>query len=593
MRRRIARATRIALGLTLALLGILAPPASAAGGAQLWLARYDGPGHSSDDAHSVALSPDGTKIYVTGTSKGVFPTGQDYATVAYDAATGVQLWAARYDFRAGCCDVDRAAALVVSRDGTRVYVTGQSGNAPVITTVAYDAGTGAQLWVARSTVAGSASAIGVSGDGTRVYVTGTRSSPVDYATLAYDAVTGAQVWSASYNGAASRDDRASGLGVSLDGTRVYVTGTSQESSSPRVIAATTIAYDAANGSQGWIDHFSDAGLGRANDLAVGADGTRLFVTGDSGVPDAPTTLAYVSSTGARLWSARYGGAPGTGVAVAPSPDGTRVFATGPTAGTVSGAVDYTTLGYDSAAGTQSWARVYQSPVNGANHVRDIAVSPDGSLVFVTGSSPGAGSSDDYATLAYGAGDGAQVWAARYNGPLNGADYAFSLAVSPNGSRVFVTGTIDQSSDYGTIAYDSGIALRSTALAVPVDVRPDQCPNRLELASTEDLSVAIAGAAGFDARSVNPASVRLEGVAAASYGLSDVTTPYSPYTGKTSPQQCINPGPDGVRDLLLKFPIPSVAAALAGHRTGDVVVLHLTGSLKDGTPFAGEDVVVVE
>jgi DNA-binding beta-propeller fold protein YncE len=442
-------------------------------------------------------------------------------------------------------------------------------------------------------VAGSAVGVAVSGDGTRVYVTGTRSGPVDYATLAYDAATGAQVWSASYNGAASRDDRASGLGVSPDGSRLYVTGTSQESSSPKVIAATTIAYDAATGSQGWIDHFSVTGSGRATAVALNADGSRLFVTGESGAPSAPTTLAYATPTGTRLWSARYTGAAGTGVAVAPSPDGARVFTTGWTAGAVSGAVDYTTLGYDAATGTQSWASVYPSPVNGENRVRAIGVSPDGSLVFVTGGSAGAAGSYDYATLAYRATDGVQAWLARYDGPLNRDDYAYSLAVSPDGARVFVTGTIDQFSDYGTIAYDSGVVPRPMALAVPVDVLPDQCPNRLKLASTETLSVAIAGTAGFDVRSVNPATVRLEGVAPLRSSLSDVTTPYSPYTGKTSPQQCINPGPDGVRDLALKFSIPSVAAPLAGHRAGDVVVLHLTGSLKDGTPFGGEDVVVLE
>ena len=579
--------------LALASLGVLAPPAAASGGAQLWLARFDGAAHDSDDANSVAVSPDGTKIYVTGTSHGLFPAGQDYATVAYDAATGAQLWEARYDFRAGCCGVDRAAALALSPDGTRVYVTGQSGNAPVIATVAYDAGTGAQLWVARSAVAGMPSGIAVRGDGTRVYVTGTRSlSPVDYATLAYDASTGAQVWQASYGGAANRDDRAAGLGVSPDGTLVYVTGTSQESSSPKVVAATTIAYDAVNGSQRWIDHFSDLGYAGANALAVGADGNRLFVTGTSRLANGPTTLAYAASTGTRLWSNRYGGAAGTAVAVAASPDGARVFSTSWTAGAVSGAVDYTTLGYDAATGAQSWVSRYTGPVNGDNRVRAVGVSPDSSLVFVTGTSPGAGSSNDYATVAYGAADGTQAWAARYNGPVNGSDYAYALALSPNGTRVFVTGTIDRSSDYGTIAYDTGIIPRSSALAVPVDVRPDQCPNRLKLASTEDLSVAIAGAAGFDTRSVDPASVRLEGVAPLRYGLSDVTTPYSPYTGKTSSSQCINPGPDGVPDLALKFSTPSLAAALAGHRAGDVVVLHLSGSLKDGTPIVGEDVVVL-
>lgn len=586
------RGTRIALLLALAALGVLAPPAAATGGAQLWLARFDGPAHNTDYADSVAVSPDGTKIYVTGTSQGVFPAGQDYGTVAYDAATGVQLWVARYDFHASCCGVDRASALALSPDGTRVYVTGQSGNAPVIATVAYDAGTGAQLWVARSAVAGTPAGIAVSGDGARVFVAGTRSGPVDYATLAYDAATGAQLWSVPYNGAANRDDRVGGLGVSRDGTLVYVTGTSQQSSSPKVVAATTIAYDAANGSQRWIDHFSDLGYASANALAVGADGNRLFVTGTSRLANGPTTLAYTASTGTRLWSNRYGGAAGTAVAVAASPDGARVFSTSWTAGAVSGAVDYTTLGYDAATGAQSWVSRYTGPVNGDNRVRAIGVSPDSSLVFVTGSSPGAGTSDDYATVAYGAADGTQAWAARYSGPVNGSDYAYSLALSPDGTHLFVTGTIDRSTDYGTIAYDTGITPRSAALAVPVDVRPDQCPNRLKLASTETLAVDIAGAVGFDTRSVDPASVRLEGVAPLRYGLSDVTTPYSPYTGKTSSSQCINPGPDGVRDLALKFSTPSLAAALAGHRAGDVVVLHLTGSLKDGTPIVGEDVVVL-
>jgi hypothetical protein len=131
------------------------------------------------------------------------------------------------------------------------------------------------------------------------------------------------------------------------------------------------------------------------------------------------------------------------------------------------------------------------------------------------------------------------------------------------------------------------------LAVPLDVRPDQCPNKLKLGSTEALNVAVAGTATFDVRQIDRASLRLEGVAPPTNALSDVTTPYSPYTGRTRPDQCVSAGPDGIRDLGLKFSNQAVVAALgAGHHAGDVVVLHLTGSLKDGTPIAGEDVVVL-
>src|SRR3954467_2858253 len=87
--------------------GMLAPAAGAAGGAQQWLSRYDGPGHSSDVAHSIAASPDGSKVYVPGTSHRLVASAQDYGTVASDAKTGAQLWVARYAFPPDWYAVDR------------------------------------------------------------------------------------------------------------------------------------------------------------------------------------------------------------------------------------------------------------------------------------------------------------------------------------------------------------------------------------------------------------------------------------------------------------------------------------------------------
>jgi hypothetical protein len=85
------------------------------------------------------------------------------------------------------------------------------------------------------------------------------------------------------------------------------------------------------------------------------------------------------------------------------------------------------------------------------------VSPDGSTVLVTGASPGAHSNYDFGTVAYAASTGAQLWVARYNGSANGFDAAEALAISPDGSAVFVTGESYGSMgiyDMATVAYST-------------------------------------------------------------------------------------------------------------------------------------------
>jgi hypothetical protein len=88
----------------------------------------------------------------------------------------------------------------------------------------------------------------------------------------------------------------------------------------------------------------------------------------------------------------------------------------------------------------------------------VAVNPDGGAVFITGTSFEDSSEGnpfhDYATVVYNDATGAQLWASRYDKSPGNNSEASSLAVSPDGTKVFVTGSNDAtgSLDYATVAY---------------------------------------------------------------------------------------------------------------------------------------------
>jgi len=172
---------------------------AAAPGTQLWVSRYNGPGHDFDEAAAVATSPDGQTVYVTGSSTGAGPSStSQYATIAYQASTGTQRWVRRYDNPGGT--VDNVVSVAVSSGGL-VFVTGWSSGAGPggIATVAYSAATGAFQWAAlyQAPRGEDVSSMAVSPDGNTVFITGTRfrgGSESDYLTVAYRAATGAQLW---------------------------------------------------------------------------------------------------------------------------------------------------------------------------------------------------------------------------------------------------------------------------------------------------------------------------------------------------------------------------------------------------------------
>ena len=131
-----------------------------------------------------------------------------------------------------------------------------------------------------------------------------------------------------------------------------------------------------------------------------------------------------------------------------------------------------------------------------------------------------------------------------------------------------------------------------AIEVAVDVKPQSCRNPLNVKAKGVLPTAIVGTSGFDVTQVDVSTVKLEGVSPLRSALEDVATPFEPFVGKEDAFDCTTEGADGFLDLTLKFDVQAVVAALGPVTDGDVLVLHLTGNMLDGTLLVGEDVVVI-
>jgi outer membrane protein assembly factor BamB len=155
-----------------------------ASGQRIWLEKFDGSAQGQDIVAGLKVSPDGSLVYVAGSS--IVGTAFDFAVVAYDSATGQPIWKNRY---AGPGGDDIAAAVAVAPDGSEIVVTGftESGVSAGSATVTFDGTTGNRLWRALHAGEG-AEAVGFSPDSATVFVAGSLyRDGYAYDTLAYGA----------------------------------------------------------------------------------------------------------------------------------------------------------------------------------------------------------------------------------------------------------------------------------------------------------------------------------------------------------------------------------------------------------------------
>ena len=102
---------------------------------------------------------------------------------------------------------------------------------------------------------------------------------------------------------------------------------------------------------------------------------------------------------------------------------------------------------------QAWVKRYSLVSSATNQATAIALAPDGNLI-VAGSSASTNGDLDYLVIKY-APNGQQVWLARYDSPTNGADQLRGLAMDADGNTL-LTGTSK------TVKLDNGGNLLWTA-----------------------------------------------------------------------------------------------------------------------------------
>jgi outer membrane protein assembly factor BamB len=337
---------------------------------------------------------------------------------------GTQLWLDR--FTGGKHRNAYDATVAASPDSSLVYVTGYTAALARriprnLTTIAYNTSTGAEVWMAAyqgvNNHPGSMTpSIVVSPNGNEVFIAA--GSFYQSEILAYNAHTGAMIWESS---TIADRRRPKLLAVSPDSSRLV-----QGMSSHYSFAFTTFAARSGRNvgpSETYVFKYENSLYG----VAVSSDGSEVILTSQN------ATVGYDAATGAKLWRVWDGGS------MAVSPDSATVIIAKPKLDPATGLYYYLTTAYDTVSGAVLWTARYRA-ANGVVHgLPGIAISPDGSSVFLTGAVYASSQCCDTSivTIAYNAVTGAQTWTAGYTGPGDSNAQGIIARVSPDGSKVYI------------------------------------------------------------------------------------------------------------------------------------------------------------
>ena len=234
----------------------------------------------------LAFNTDGTKMYMVG-----YDSDQVFQ---YTLSTTFDLSTASYDSVSFSVTSQETVPSSVNfnTDGTKMYILGFVGDSVHqytlstgfdVSTASYDS---VSFSVSSQDTAPRSLAFNI--DGTKMYMTGSNSDSVHQYTLS----TGFDVSTASYDSVSfsvsSQDGLPTGLAFNPEGTKMYVSGQSNDSVFQYTLSTgfdvSTASYDSVSFSVASQD-------GSPNELSFSADGTKMYVVGAS------SDTVYQYSTG--------------------------------------------------------------------------------------------------------------------------------------------------------------------------------------------------------------------------------------------------------------------------------------------------------
>jgi WD40 repeat protein len=381
----------------------VAPDGSIPGGRQLWLDQFAGGNKRDAFDATLAASPDGSVVYVTGyTARPEKPRLGNLTTVAYNTSTGAEIWMAAYQ-------------------GTRFHPNG-----------------------------GTLS-ITVSPNGNELFIAG--GSFYIGSVFAYNAHTGGLLWETD---SGARHSRPAYLAVSPDSSLLYVGGNDTRD----IIGFHTLAAQSGN-TAAPTAMTTFRYRNPANQVAVTPNGSEVILTSQN------ATVAYDAATGAQLWRVPAGGHE------AISPDSSAVIVAKSKVQTSTGLWYYLITAYDPVSGAKLWAARYSTQYGTSRDEPAVALSPDGSTLFITGATNSSKCcKTQVVTVAYNASDGSELWTAGYTGPADSSPTGQALTVAPDGSDVYVLAStttgdviIGYAAASGTQLWDAVSSERFSSIAV--------------------------------------------------------------------------------------------------------------------------------
>lgn len=400
-----------------------------------------------DVPEEIALDPSGSRLFIV-LNNGIYYGDGSFSTVAYDTTTGERTWAKTFSNY-----TSRVHAVAVSHDGERVFVLGtdcfddhDGCTHKKLVVVAYDTQTGEQLW-ANAIPGRKPGDIRVGHDDRTVYIVGVSRS---MNLAAFDAEAGGLSWAVKTAGRKTAPQRVL---LSDDGSTLFLAGSACVRQTCRTRDYYIAAHDEKSGDQRWVDYYD---IYDGDDRLIDAElaGDQIVLSGTSfpqysGDDKYFFTVAAREETGKTIWE-RFTAERSEVSDLAVSGDGAVAYVTGTTS-TLDHGPEQLTIAYELETGAGLWSRpdsaVKTPPYSIDLRGPAVAAHPSSDQLFLVGGAPD-GDSAVAETRAIDGTTGASTWSQRHNGigEVGSSDILIDMAVAGDGSRVFAVGESSDGQD---------------------------------------------------------------------------------------------------------------------------------------------------